>query len=332
MGSAVAGGEGSDWPSDDGPDVAGVLYRMAAARPASGLALIPVWSSWTRDPRRSCPRWLVVQTHTVIRLIATDLDGTFWGVDMVVPERHADAVRELASLGVTVLAATSRRPRIVRAAFGAAGLALPAVLLDGALGIDFRTEQRFHDAMFDSTVAAATLAVFRSVGLEPCLYVEDPDVDIIVSDNPATCPAHLAYIGDVARVDDLDTAVVARPVYAFSVLGLARERLEPAARLLIEQGVHVLLYAEPTYGAYGLIANAPGVSKWSGVDAYCRIAGIDAKEVLAVGDGDNDVEMLARAAVAVAVKGGTDKALEVADHVIDPPDEHGWFALLGLIG
>jgi hypothetical protein len=144
---------------------------------------------------------------------------------------------------------------------------------------------------------------------------EDPGVDIVVSDNPATCPAHLAYIADVAR--DLDTTV-ARPVYAFSVLGLARDRLEPAAHLLMDHGVQIMLYAEPAHGAYGLIVNSPGVSEWSGVDAYCLLAGIDPTEVLAVGDGDNDVAMLTRAAVAVAVKGGTTNVLEVADHVIGP--------------
>ena len=205
------------------------------------------------------------------------------------------------------------------------------MLLDGAVGIDFRTEQRFHEALFDSTVAAAALAAFRTAGLEPCIYVEDPVVDIIVSDHPGTCPAHLAYIGDVSRAEDLDIAIKARPVYAFSVLGLSRDRLEPAARLLIDHGLQTVLYAEPTYGAYGLIVNPPGVSKWSGIDAYCQIAGIHPSEVLAVGDGDNDVEMLARAAVAVAVKGGTDKAIAAADHVIDPPHEHGWATLLDLI-
>jgi HAD superfamily hydrolase (TIGR01484 family) len=281
------------------------------------------------EPRRRLP---LVQTHSVIRLVATDLDGTFWYADMVVPERHADAVRELAAVGVTVLAATSRRPRVARAGLGRAGLALPAVLVDGAIGIDFRTEQRFHEAMFDSTVAAATLAPFRAVGLEPCIYVEDPSVDVVISDNPATCPAHLAYIADVACVDDLDTAVAARPVYSFSVLGLARDRLEPAAHLLMDHGVQTMLYAEPIYRAYGLIVNPPGVSKWSGVDAYCRLAGIDPTEVLAVGDGDNDVAMLTRAAVSVAVKGGTSNVLEVADHVIGPPHEHGWASLLDLIG
>jgi hydroxymethylpyrimidine pyrophosphatase-like HAD family hydrolase len=99
----------------------------------------------------------------------------------------------------------------------------------------------------------------------------------------------------------------------------------------MDQGVQIMLYAEPTYGAYGLIVNPPGVSKWSGVDAYCRLACIDPAEVLAVGDGDNDVAMLTRAAVAVAVKGGTTNVLEVADHIIGPPHEHGWASLLDLI-
>jgi hydroxymethylpyrimidine pyrophosphatase-like HAD family hydrolase len=42
--------------------------------------------------------------------------------------------------------------------------------------------------------------------------------------------------------------------------------------------------------------------------------------------------MLTRAAVAVAVKGGTTSVLEMADHVIDPPHEHGSASLLDLIG
>jgi hydroxymethylpyrimidine pyrophosphatase-like HAD family hydrolase len=268
----------------------------------------------------------------VIRLIATDLDGTFWGPDMKVPVRHAEAVRELDALGVTVLAATSRRPRIARACLGAAGLALPAVLVDGGIGIDFRTEERFHQATFDPTIATATLATFRSGGLDPCLYVDDPDADMVISENPGTCAPHLAYIADVARIEDLDSAVLKLPVYAFSLLGLPRNRLEPIARSLRDLGSEVVLYAEPRYGDCGLIVNPPGVSKWSGIDAYCQLSGIDPTEVLAVGDGDNDVAMLTQAAVAVAVRGGTTSALNAADHLIDPPHAHGWLSLLDLIG
>ncbi len=266
----------------------------------------------------------------VIRLIATDLDGTLWGPDMVVPERHARAIGELARRGVTVLAATSRRPRAVRPCFERAGLVLPAVLVDGAIGIDFRTGDRFHQVVFGPAGALAVLAIFRRAGLEPCVYVEDPVVDVVVSAAPSTCAAHLDYLGGLAGVEDLDAALLARPVYAFSVLGVARERLEPAAGLLSAGGAEVMLYAEPRYGGYGLIVNPPGISKWNGIEAFCRLSGISASEVLAVGDGDNDLTMLTRAAVAVAVKGGTERALAAADHVIGPPGEHGWVSLLDL--
>jgi hydroxymethylpyrimidine pyrophosphatase-like HAD family hydrolase len=267
----------------------------------------------------------------VIRLVATDLDGTFWGPEMVVPERHAQAIDQLGRRGITVLAATSRRLRVVRPCFQEAGLALPAVLVDGAIGIDLRTGDRFHQAAFALADAVAALAHFRRSGLDPCVYVEDPDIDVLVSGTPSTCAAHMAHLGGLVGVDDLDEVVSARPVYAFSVLGVARERLELAADLLLSSGAVVTLYPEPRYGDYGLIVNPPGITKWSGIEAYCRLAGVTAGEVLAVGDGDNDVPMLTQAAVAVAVKGGSKRALAAADHVINPPSEHGWVSLLDLI-
>lgn len=95
--------------------------------------------------------------------------------------------------------------------------------------------------------------------------------------------------------------------------------------------MQVLLYVKPVYGDYGLIVNPPGVSKWSGIDAFCRLAGIAATEVLAVGDGDNDLEMLKQAGVAVAVRGGTERVMAMANHVVDPPSRGGWAALLDLI-
>lgn len=273
----------------------------------------------------------LAQTTQVIRLVATDLDGTFWDRDLVVPPAHVEAIEELARRGVTVLAATSRRPRVVRASFDEAALVVPAVLLDGAIGIDFRSGDVFHQVVFDPVEAAATLDAFRRSGLEPCVYVDDVDVDIVLSGSPSTCPAHVEYLRPVSRVGSLDEAVARLPVYAFSVLGLARSRLEPVAGLLRGQGVELVFYPEPSYGEYGLIANPPGVSKWSGVDAFCRVHGISATEVLAVGDADNDLTMLTHAGVAVGVEGGTEGVLALADHVIAAPAKNGWATLLDLI-
>ena len=268
----------------------------------------------------------------MIRLLATDLDGTFWGRDFVPPPEHLAAVDELARQGVTVLAATSRRPRPTRKRLADIGLALPAVLIDGAVGIDFRTGARFHEAVFGAEAAHDTLAAFQSYGLDPCLYVDDPDIDIVVSTSPSTCPPHLERLGRLAEIRNLAETATTMPVYAFSVLGLDLELLAPVARELAdEHGTTVVLYPEPDYGRYGLIVNPHGVSKWSGIEAYCTLHGIESDEVSAVGDGLNDLEMLRQAAVGIGVHGGNDEVIEMADFLIEPPEHGGWRKVVGIL-
>jgi hydroxymethylpyrimidine pyrophosphatase-like HAD family hydrolase len=269
---------------------------------------------------------------SVIRLLATDLDGTFWGPDFVAPPEHVAAVDELARQGVTVLAATSRRPKLTKQRLADHGLVLPAVLIDGAIGIDFRTGERFHEAVFGAEAARDTLATFQAYGLDPCVYVDDPEIDIAVSTSASTCAPHLEKLGRLAGIRDLAETATTMAVYAFSVLGLDREVLAPVARELADaHETTVVLYPEPEYGRFGLIVNPHGVSKWSGIEAYCNLHGIESDEVAAVGDGFNDLEMLRQAGVGIGVRGGRDEIIEMADFWIDPPERGGWHKLVGII-
>jgi hydroxymethylpyrimidine pyrophosphatase-like HAD family hydrolase len=198
--------------------------------------------------------------------------------------------------------------------------------------VDFRTDERFHQACFGADAAGATLQTFRNHGLDPCIYVDHADYDIVMSETPSTCVAHQARVGAAASMGDLDATVARDPVYAFSVLGLSRDRLGPVLdELVTVTGAHAILFAEPDYGEFGLIVNPPGISKWTGIEAFCRLHDIDASEVMAVGDGLNDVPMLQRAAVAVAVRGGTPEATAVAHHLIDPPATAGWRQVVELV-
>lgn len=268
----------------------------------------------------------------MIRLLATDLDGTFWGPDFVPPPEHLAAVDELARQEVTVLVATSRRPRLTKQRLADQGLALPAVLIDGAVGIDFRTGERFHEAVFEAEAARDTLAVFQAYGLDPCLYVEDPVIDIAVSRSPSTCAPHLEKLGRLAESRDLAETATRMSVYAFSILGLDREVLAPVARELADaHGATVVLYPEPDYGKFGIVVNPQGVSKWSGIEAYCTLNGIESDEVAAVGDGLNDLEMLRQAGVGIGVRGGRDEVIEMADFLIESPERRGWHKLVGII-
>jgi hydroxymethylpyrimidine pyrophosphatase-like HAD family hydrolase len=204
--------------------------------------------------------------------------------------------------------------------------------MDGALGIDFRTGERFHEAVFGTEAARETLAAFQSHGLDPCLYVDDPEIDVAISPSPSTCARHLERLGRLAGTRDLAETATTGAVYAFSVLGLDREVLAPLARELADaHGTTVVLYPEPVYRRFGLIVNPPGVSKWSGIEAYCTRNGIEPDEVAAVGDGLNDVEMLRHAGVRIGVRGGCDEIVAMADFLIEPPEVGGWHKLVGIL-
>jgi hydroxymethylpyrimidine pyrophosphatase-like HAD family hydrolase len=136
----------------------------------------------------------------------------------------------------------------------------------------------------------------------------------------------------VAALGDLHATATTADVYAFSVLGLSREHLGPVAEALaLTDALSVVLYPEPDYGQFGLIVSPPGVSKWTGVEAYCRQHDIEPEEVLAVGDGINDITMLRQAGVAVGVRGGAQEAIAVSEHLIDPPAANGWAGIVDLI-
>ncbi|KAL0311924.1 UNVERIFIED_CONTAM: Endoribonuclease YBEY, chloroplastic [Sesamum radiatum] len=67
----------------------------------------------------------------------------------------------------------------------------------------------------------------------------------------------------------------------------------------------------------------PGSSKGSGVGVLLDHLGVTPKEVMAIGDGENDVEMLKLASLGVALSNGSEKAKAVADVIGISNDEDG---------
>jgi len=84
----------------------------------------------------------------VIELVVTDLDGTLWDEDERLHPRTAAAITELDRRGIDLLVATGRRVTSTRDPLARAGLHPPAVVLNGALGLDLATATRFHRQTF----------------------------------------------------------------------------------------------------------------------------------------------------------------------------------------
>lgn len=264
-----------------------------------------------------------------IELVVTDLDRTLWAEERI-HDRTLAALAELETRGVPLLVATGRRHRSARAGLLRAGLHLPAVVLDGAMGRD-RDDRPFHDAVFRAGDATRVLEAFLAAGLEPAVYVDRPGVEVVVGDAPATHPEHLRYIGDGLARDDLHRVVASEGVYSFAVLGGESVPVRAAAAGVGDAGQPWVSEGTLWPGTH-VSVRPPGVSKWAGVLSWCTDQGIDPAHVLAVGDGENDLELLEAARVACVVSDGCDAALALADHVIEPAEHGGWHAVLNLLG
>jgi hydroxymethylpyrimidine pyrophosphatase-like HAD family hydrolase len=257
-----------------------------------------------------------------VELVVTDLDGTFWHTDDHLPDAVLDAVAELERRGIPLLVATGRRLASTRDPLATFGLAPPAIMLNGAIGIDLRTNERFHVAPYPTDQALAAYDAFVAVGLSPVVYVDHPEWDVFLGHRPNTNPAHVNALGDTAgrhygpaertMVDDLRQAVATTPVLGYSMIGVPFADAEAAVASL-DGVVEVHLDRSIDFPGLASLTAAPrGQSKWDGVLAFCAGHGIDPTRVMAVADGPNDIELLTNAAVRAVPANAHPSAHELA--------------------
>ena len=266
----------------------------------------------------------------MIELVVTDLDGSLWVREQIHPTT-LKAWAELEARGIPVMVATGRRLTTTREPLAREGLTPPAVVLNGALALDLATDERFHRAHYDAAVAARVLDAFRAAALDPCVYVEHTEIEIYVGARPFD-PSWASRRRSARRAvaADLDEIVATQPVLGFGVIGHA---LEPLMTVVAGIGDHAEthLAGDSQWGGDTLTVAPPGLSKWAGVLAYCKLAGINPDRVLAIGDGPNDVELLTNAALAVVPDDAFPVAIALADHLVRPPDQGGWATVLDLV-
>ncbi|MFN0029906.1 MAG: HAD family hydrolase [Acidimicrobiales bacterium] len=265
--------------------------------------------------------------------MATDLDGTFWDRSVQAHPRSLAAVAELQRRGVLVVAATGRRPRSARTALQENGLTVPAVCLDGTFGEDWATGQRFHQAFFTDEESAAILAAFVELAVAPNVFVDHPELDVLLAELPAHQPERAEALLPWAHIGPLQHSVPLHTVAAFTVIGGAFDDLAPLASVLRASGLaRATLTKDSLYGGTSLSVIPNAASKWAGVAALAATLGIGPEEIVGVGDAANDLELLAGAGVAVAVTTACDEVLAIADIIIDAPADGGWSALVDICG
>ncbi len=254
------------------------------------------------------------------RLIALDLDGTLlsWiegqGTTYEeVPAAVRDAVRRAHDAGAHVVLASGRSPHGMVAVAdlldlpgmdpGDDGDPLWVVASNGAVVFRYPPLEVVHEETFDARPAVE--AILR----------EHPSVLVAVEERGVGYRVNRPFpVGElsgdmvITEVADLVADRVSRVIIR-DPESTAEDFLDLARRL----GLHGTDYV---VGWTAWLDLAPvGVSKASGLAHVAAELGIDAADVLAIGDGRNDIEMLRWAGRGVAMGQAVEEVREAADAV-----------------
>lgn len=257
-----------------------------------------------------------------VALVALDLDGTVMcplGVKPV-SERTKRAVRKLLDLGIPVTFVTGRTEDYALPLVREFGIATPLVTYNGGR-LYCPTESRvLHQATIDPGHAASitdwlkqddeVVACYLSRQGELVLYQSrssgDPDQDDYLFGTPRTIVPDLAkeILTEGSSVSKL-IVVTQRPLEQE-----VQQKFGPVANVVRTH--HLILEILPV-----------GVSKGDGVLQLCRHLGIDPKNVIAVGDQDNDLSTFEICGFSVAMGNAPEHVKQAADLVTGSFDEDG---------
>lgn len=265
----------------------------------------------------------------MFRLLALDLDGTLLNTSHQIPDRTKAAILSARERGVTPVIVTGRMQRSAAPHAAALGLeGLPMVTYNGAFVSLFpSTEPLYHEPL--SLEAARKLAAFCE---QEGIYLHGYQDDQLCI--PAQTPEAIEYqhlAGIEARVVGPLTAWLGAPQTKMIAISTPERiaALRPVVQALLGDAANVTI-SQPTY----LEVMSSGVSKGKALAAVAERLGVQQSEVLAIGDGLNDLEMLRWAGTGVAI-GHADPQLKAqADWVTtEGPGDGVWEAMrhFGLI-
>jgi Cof subfamily protein (haloacid dehalogenase superfamily) len=251
------------------------------------------------------------------RLVVADLDGTARSRRFGVTPGVRRAIADARASGVRVCVATGRMWPSAASWVQRLGVDAPVILYNGGRVFDFDRGRILHDRRLPAEHSGRALAVIRRhPEVQPHLFLDDrvyverrhPMTDAYTEEDGLEYEVVTAF--ESLLTNDPHKILVTGAPEKLVALGTEARRARLAAHIV---------QSEPTK----LEFLPAGVSKGTALREMLATLGVDAAEVIAVGDNWNDLEMIEAAGLGVAMADAPEGVRARADHVCGTADEDG---------
>jgi Cof subfamily protein (haloacid dehalogenase superfamily) len=252
-----------------------------------------------------------------IKLLALDLDGTLVADLHTIPVRTQAAIRAATDQGVRVTIATGREYEITRKFVQMLGLTTPLICYQGALIYDSQTDGIIASQGLPLPLAHELIDLARSRNLALNLFLNGK---AYTEQLTAQSQALFSDIGTLpVEVDNLKQVITTPPIKGL-IVHSSRQGDVLAAQLQTSLGDQLSVFCSLDELIEITSAN---VSKGQALKTLAAYYDIPQQAAMAIGDQDNDVEMIAWAGLGIAMGNASPKAKAAADYVAPPLSEEG---------
>ena len=258
-----------------------------------------------------------------IRLLVVDIDGTIAGPSNQVSEPVRQAIQKAKAAGVRVAIATGRMHRSAERFHYAIGADMPLCSYQGALIRDPDSQKTLKHWSLDWSLTEELLQVLQDQPVGVHLYIDDQLYVRELSPlsqayaERSQVPLQMLSLAQYGKSPTKILAVSEDTEFLQELQGSLRQRYSPEQIYLTR--------SEPIF----LEATHPAVNKGNAVRFLAEeLLGVSAEQVMAIGDGDNDIEMLRYAGIGVAMGNASPALLPHADWVAPPVSEDGVVAAI----
>ena len=252
------------------------------------------------------------------RLIALDLDGTLLDDQKRLPERNRKALEACVSKGIYVVPCTGRTaagiPEVIKEIPGIRF----GITVNGGMLVDMQEDRILDEKLLSPQIVVEIYELLEEYHVMCDAYIQGDGFSeryCFEHMDEYAIPVLVQELVKKTRVpiDNMKEYIRKRNCMV-DKLNLFFDDKDQRAQVrgrLMERGDILVSSSFP----FNLEINGPGASKGEGILRLAQILGVRAEETMAFGDGENDLSMMEKAGISIAMENGEASIQEKADYI-----------------